>query len=230
MKEFLKKIPVSRRFVSNLIFILILFFLAYVYHNYYYVNARFHFPSKKQYTVKVAEKGIIKFVSGRQLEIKNDLSVTENITRNDSEITIQGKIDGQLDPVLVPLFNSSKYLTEIDLSDIESACSTNFNPLYPVGLRRLIFFMPDSALFDKQKWEINTCKRKLNCSYTLSIVEERTNVDMLCSGLIQESEIAMTGHLAVNSKRNGFDSVFLDITSSNSELVSSWTFEDSLIR
>jgi len=228
MRDFLKRFPLSRKTLSSPALILIIFLGIYLFHNYYYSNTSFHIPSKKQQTLQVVEKGNINFVSGNTLEIMNDYKTEENLSRVESFITINGKIDGRIDPVLVPLFNSRKYLTEVNTADIENACSPDFNPLYPVAIRRLIYFMPESALFDGQKWEINTCHGKLRCNYALSFKNKKASVEILCSGSIQNSEIAISGNLAVNKKLNGFDSVMLEITSSSPELVSNWILEDTL--
>jgi hypothetical protein len=228
MKEFFKRFPLSRRTLSRPVLVLIVFLGVYLFHNYYYSNKHFHIPSKKKQTLQVVEKGNIKYVSGGSLEIMNNYKTEENLSRIDSFITIQGKIDGRIDPVLAPLFNTKKYLTEIDVSDIEGACSPDFNPLYPVAIRRLIYFMPEGAIFDGQIWEINTCRAKFRCSYTLLLKNKKASVEMLCSGNIHNSEVAMSGNLAVNEKLNGFDSVTLEITSSSPELVSNWVFQDTL--
>lgn len=228
MKRIFNRAPFFKKYGIRILFVSVILLSFYMYRNYDYLNIRFHFPAKKYQTVSVHEKGEIKFVSGSHLKIENKYKNYENISRNNSFITIQGKIDGKIDPVLAPLFNSSKYLTEIDVNDIESACSQKFNPLYPTALRRLIFFMPDHPLFNDQRWEINTCQSKFRCSYALSTINKKWVVDMLCSGIILNSEVAMIGNLMINDKLNGFDFVFLEATASTPELVSNWTFTDSV--
>ena len=60
----------------------------------------------------------------------------------------------------------------------------------------------------------------------LKFNDEKASVEILCSGSIGDSDVAVSGDFAVNKKLNGFDSVDLEITSSTPELVSVWTFSD----
>lgn len=226
MDSFFKRSFFLRKNISKLVLISMIAVTAYLFRDRLFLNSRFRIQTGHQQVLNVHEKGRISYVSGRILDLKNEYEVEKKINREESVITVHGRIDGSIDPVLAPVFNSRNYLTEIDLSDVESACSAGFNPLYPVALRRLIYFMPEAELFDGQVWELNTCKGKFNCSYMLKLTDEKASVEILCSGGIGDSDVAVSGDLAVNKKLNGFDSVDLEITSSTPELVSVWTFSD----
>lgn len=226
MKEFFNKFFFSRKISSRLLLAGMLILGVYLFRDHLSMNSKFRIQTKNQQILNVIENGRITYTSGRIIDIKNEFSTEEKINRNESVVTVHGRIDGNIDPVLSPLFNSRNYFTEIDLSDIESACSPRFNPLYPSALRRLIYFMPEAGVFDGQVWEINTCDGKFNCSYTLKYPDKKASVELLCSGSIEGSEVALSGNLEVNKKLNGFDSVRLEITSSSPELVSNWVFND----
>lgn len=227
MDSFFKKYFFSRKNISKLVLISIIAVTAYLFKDRLFLNSKFHIQAGYQQVLDVYEKGKVTFSSGRVLDVKNEYKVEEKISRDGSVITVHGRIDGNIDPVLSPIFNSRNYFTEIDLADVESACSAGFNPLYPVALRRLIYFMPEAELFDGQVWELNTCKGKFHCSYVLRFSDKKASVEILCSGSIGDSDVAVSGNLTVNKKLNGFDTVTLEITSSAPELVSVWTFSNA---
>ena len=226
MSSFLRNHIFSRKNASKLVLVSIIAVILFLFRDYLFTNSEFHIQSKQQ-MFEIHEKGKISYPSGKVVEIKNEYSTEEKISRDGSVITVHGRIDGNIDPVLTPIFNSRNYFTEIDLSDIDCACSAGFNPIYPVAVRRLVYFIPETELFDGQVREINTCKGKLSCIYTLKFIDKKAFAELLCSGSMGDSEVAVSGIIGINKKLSGFDSINLEITASAPELVSSWTISDT---
>lgn len=198
-----------------------------LYHDHYYSKRFFRFPSKGHVVKNVSEKGILLFSSGNKVELKNEYLSKELVKREDSVIIIEGTTAGEFDPNLKPLIKSNDYIVEINTSEVPEACREKFVMQYPSFLRRFLYYMPSSPLFDGQKWEINACKGEIRCNYSLTIHDRSGKVEIICSGRVGDAQIAMSGDLEMNPKFNGFSSVTLQISSESPELVSKWKFSES---
>lgn len=183
----------------------------------------FSFQSADSIKKEVLEEGKISYKNGRSLDLKNSYNSLESRTNNNNRITLKGKISGTLDENLKPFIEGDSYTSEIDPG---SAVIDGFNPLYPVALRKLLYFMPQTGLFDQKKWEINAAGGEFPCSYTLSLGDAVRSVALQCSGRIGESSVIVTGNIGLNASFSGFTQTDLDISVENGLLSSNWRLSE----
>ena len=172
----------------------------------------------------VTETGKITFASGKVSTFENSYTAHEKRTFSNDILTLEGKIEGDLDPALKPLIRSDSYSQKIDLST--SYCPEDFVPHYPTALRAYIYFMPRTQLFDGQKWETVSCGGTFVCTYSVSMKEEKNSTDISCSGNLGETKTVITGVTVINENFDGFSSIKMEIVSENNDLTSVWNFEE----
>ena len=202
--------------------------VLYLYNNYHKQFTRFHFPSRSVNKKTVVELGKVKFVSGNELIFENRYKSTETVTKRGSKLTVTGKYEGKIDPKLKPHLKKDSYYIEIDPTESGFDISSDFSVLYPVALRRFLYFMPVKNLFDDKKWEIVTKNQEFICSYQLFLKVEKDYISITCSGVIGNSNAAMTGEIVLNKELNGFKSTELEITAEDTFQVSNWKFHEDL--
>lgn len=173
----------------------------------------------------VRENGKTTYKSGRNLSFKNKYKVQEKQTFSGGLLTLEGKIEGDIDPELRHFMPNDSYLQEIDLSG--SYCPVGFDPKYPANLRNYVYFMPRSPLFNGQKWTIFSCGGKFSCSYSVLMTERGNSIDILCSGHIGGTKTTIIGAAAINGNFDGFYSAAMAVTCENKELASSWEFHET---
>lgn len=224
---FIKKLIEKLKKSGSTIFILIgIVLILYLYNNYHKQFTRFHYPSKCVRQKTVTEEGKVKFKSGKELNFKNHYTSKESVTKSGTKLTVTGKYKGEIDPKLKPHIKESSYYIEIDTTGSGIDISSKFSALYPVALRRFLYFMPIGNLFDNKKWEIVTKDQAFSCSYQLFLKTQKNYVTLICSGLIGNSSAAMTGQIILNDQLNGFQSTSLDITVEDPGQISSWEFTE----
>ncbi|MGI6393186.1 MAG: hypothetical protein ACOX2F_00375 [bacterium] len=197
---------------------------ATLFHAYHHSKKIFNFPTKGSVIKNVSEEGELSFSSGGKLKLKNSYLAKESITKSGSTVKIEGVTAGEFDKNLKPLIKSSNYSVVIEQFTPPDKCDEKFAAQYPSFLRRLVYYMPNGALFNGQKWKIDACNSQLTCNYTFAFHDKRGNVEMMCSGQIGNTEIAVTGDLKVNRKFNGFSETSLEIFAESPEITSSWKF------
>lgn len=221
-RHFFKTLPILL-FLSG---ILAAFYLYFANHN---SKIFFSFKSRGPIVKNVTEIGELRFAPEKRLNLKNIYQIKEEAVVKDSLIQLNGKIDGKIDDVLKPLIKSDEYFFEIDWEKGDF-CPRNFVPHYPIALRRFIYFMPRSELFNGKKWEISACDGNFICAYSLILEEGERTVDLNCSGKIENNDVVLAGKLEINGAFDGFPRTDLEIISENSDLLSSWNFkEESLL-
>lgn len=185
----------------------------------------FSFQSTDQIKKEVVEVGKIKYKNGKSLDLRNSYNSLESRINSNNMITLKGTISGTVDEALKPFLDGSSYTSEIDLGTADTG---GFNPLYPVALRKLFYFMPKTELFDQKKWEIKAAGGEFPCSYTLRLAESVRSVDIQCSGKIKESSVILTGRVELNTTFSGFTRSDLDITAENALLSSNWKLSETI--
>lgn len=184
----------------------------------------FEFKPEAVLDKKIRETGKITYKSGRIQTFENNYISHEKRTFSNNILFLEGKADGDFDPVLKPLIKSYTYSQEIDTAS--SFCPENFVPHYPSALRGFIYFMPRTALFDGQKWEINSCGGKFSCSYFAAMKEGENKIDLGCSGSFGKTQTTISGSMKINESFDGFAGIEMEITSENDGLQSEWHFSE----
>ncbi len=195
---------------------------------YYFEKGRFSFPSRINYMKVVQEEGRIKYGSKEPIDIFNNYKANETVERSGSKLSVTGDIEGDIDPYFAPFVKSMFYYASIDLNDISSICEESFNPLYPVLLRRLSYYMPRTNLFDGQSWILTACEDQFVCNYSFLFKEKKPFVDYFCSGIIGGNNIALTGEIEISLKYSGIVSSNTEVTVSSPYFLSNWTFTDEI--
>ena len=186
----------------------------------------FEFPLISVVDRKVEETGGITYRNGRTLSLKNIYKVREKRNLSNQILTIEGKTEGEFDPLVKSLMKNDTYLQKIDLS--ASYCPADFVPHYPSSLRNFIYFMPRNPLFDGQKWELVSCGGKFSCSYSVSMKDTENPVDISCSGYIGETKTALSGTAVINGNLDGFSQIKMEMVTENKELTSIWNFYEEI--
>ncbi|MBR6243965.1 hypothetical protein IKR20_00150 [bacterium] len=185
----------------------------------------FSFQTADQIKKEVIEDGKINYKDGRSITLKNSYNSLESRNVSDDKIILKGTVNGRIDEALKPFIGGSSYTSEIDLGDTKI---DDFNPLYPVALRKLLYFMPKTELFDQKKWVIKAAGSEFPCSYTLSFSESSPSVGVQCSGKIKGSSVIMTGAIGLNASLSGFTKATLEISAENENLLSNWKFSETI--
>ena len=223
--------PKLTKFVrSNSIFriILILTICGSVYClNQDFQNSRlsFSFRSADQIKKEVIEDGKINYKDGRSITLRNSYNSLESRNVSNDKIILKGTVNGSIDETLKPFIGGSSYTSEIDLGNTKI---DDFNPLYPVALRKLLYFMPKTELFDQKKWVIKAAGGEFPCSYTLTLNGSSPSVTIQCSGKIKDSSVIMTGNIGLNASLSGFKNTTLEISAENANLSSDWKFSETV--
>lgn len=212
---------------STLFIVLGIVLVLYLYNNYHKQFTRFHYPSRSLNKKTVVETGKVTFKAGNKLEFKNNYESVETVTKNGSKLTVAGKYDGKIDQKLKPYLKEKSYSIEINTTGSGFDISSKFSVLYPVTLRRFLYFMPVGNLFDNKKWEISTKDQAFICSYELFLKAQKNYVTIVCSGSIGSSTAAVTGEIVLNSGLNGFKFTELEVTTEDRFHISSWKFIES---
>ena len=184
----------------------------------------FEFQPEAILDKNVTEKGEITYKSGKISTFENRYTAHEKRTFSNKILTLEGKIEGDFDPIFKPLIKGDAYSQKIDTST--SYCPEDFVPHYPTALRAYIYFMPRTPLFDGQKWEIVSCSGNFVCTYSVSMKEEKNSTDISCSGSIGETKTALSGTAVINGSFDGFSNIKMEIISENNDLASVWNFEE----
>jgi hypothetical protein len=215
--------------VSTIFIISGIVLILYLYNDHHRQFVRFHFPSRAIHKKAVVETGTIKYTTGEELTINNKYNSVENITKNGSELTITGKYEGEIDPKIKSFLKKSTYYIELDTADSGFDISSKFSALYPVVLKRFLYFMPAKRIFDNKQWKVATKNEEFSCSYQLFLKSDKNFISILCSGTIGDNNVAMTGDLVLNKSFNGYQSTELEITAENKYLVSDWKLREDFI-
>lgn len=184
----------------------------------------FEFKPEAVLDKKIRETGKITYKSGKIQTFENNYTSHEKRTFSNNILTLEGKTDGEFDPVLKPLMKDGTYSQKIDTSAL--FCPENFVPHYPSALRSYIYFMPRTPLFDGKTWEVTSCGGKFLCSYLASMKENENKIDLGCSGSIGKTQTTISGSMKINESYDGFTGIEMEITSENSELQSVWHFSE----
>lgn len=201
--------------------------IAALYHDHYYSKTFFKFPAKAKIIKQVSEQGTIVFATGVKLDLENHYISNETVAATGSTVKIEGTIEGDIDPHLKPVMNSDKYSTLLNLLQGDPGCDDKFVMQYPSFLRRFVYFMPSSPVFNGQTWQITSCSGQFVCNYSILQGKDKRTVEMLCSGKIGDADVAMTGDIKINRKFDGFSLILLDIVAQSPEMVSTWKFSEN---
>jgi hypothetical protein len=201
--------------------------IAALYHDHYYSKTFFRFPAKAKIVKQVSEQGTIVFATGVKLDLENHYISNETVTAKGSTVKIEGTIEGDIDPHLKPVLNSDKYSALLNVLQGDQRCDDKFAMQYPSFLRRFVYYMPSSPVFNGQTWQITSCQGQFVCNYSILQGKDRRTVEMLCSGRIGDADIAMTGDIKINRKFDGFSLIILDIVAQSPEMVSTWKFSEN---
>ena len=184
----------------------------------------FEFEPETALDKKISETGKITYKSGRIQTFENNYATHEKRTFSNNILFLEGKADGDFDPVLKPLIKSYTYSQKIDTS--ASFCPENFVPHYPSALRSFIYFMPRTALFDGQTWEVASCGGQFLCSYSASMKDDENKINLGCSGSIGKTQTTISGTMKINENFDGFAGIEMEISSENDGLQSEWHFSE----
>jgi len=222
--EKLKKNASTIFIISGIVLIL------YLYNNHHRQFVKFHFPSRSINKKVVIETGKIKYKTGEELAFNNKYNSVENVTKNGSVLTITGKYEGEIDPKIKPYLKNNTYYIELNTADSGFDISSKFSALYPVALKRFLYFMPAKSIFDNKRWKVVTKSEEFSCSYQLFLKNDKNFISILCSGVLGDNSIAMAGDIVLNKGFNGYQSTELEITVENQFLVSNWQFREDFIK
>ena len=221
----------NKKFILKLIPRLVVVFavisVVYIYQNGGFTGfnkTTFEFKPEAVLDKKIMETGKITYKPGKIQTFENNYISHEKRTFSNNILTLEGKTEGDFDPVLKPLMKGGTYSQKIDTST--SFCPENFIPHYPSALRGYIYFMPRTPLFDGQKWEVNSCGGKFFCFYSASMKEGENKIDLSCSGSIGETQTTTSGIMRLNENFDGFAGIEMEITSESGELQSEWHFSE----
>ena len=189
-----------------------------------FAGRTFEFKPESGLFKEIRETGKITYKSGKVSTFENRYTAFEKRSFSNNILTLEGKTEGDFDPVLKPLIIGNTYLQKIDLS--ASYCPEDFVPHYPTALRNYVYFMPRTPLFDGKTWDIFSCGQSFLCSYSVSMKDHENKIDFGCSGKIGETHSTLVGSAVINGSFNGFSSIEMTIVSENNDLSSSWSFEE----
>jgi hypothetical protein len=184
----------------------------------------FEFKPETGLFKEIKETGKITYKSGKVSTFENSYKAFEKRSFSNNILTLEGKTEGDFDPVLKPLMKDGTYSQKIDTST--SYCPEDFVPHYPSALRNYVYFMPRTPLFDGKTWDIFSCGQSFLCSYSVSMKDHENKIDFGCSGKIGETHSTLVGSAVINGSFNGFSSIEMTIVSENNDLSSSWSFEE----
>ncbi|MBO4710938.1 hypothetical protein J5681_03360 [bacterium] len=213
-----------KRVSKRLVFVFAIIAAVYIYRGGVFLPKTFEFQPETVLDKNITETGKITYASGKISTFENKYKAHEKRTFANSILTLEGKTDGDFDPVLKPLIKSDTYSQKIDLST--SYCPENFVPQYPTALRNHIYFMPRTQLFDGQIWEIVSCSGKFVCTYSVSMKEEKKSTGISCSGSLGDTKTMISGTAVINDSLDGFSRIKMTIVSENNDLLSTWNFEE----
>lgn len=219
-----------KRNVSTIFIISGIVLILYLYNNHHRQFVKFHFPSRATHKKAVIETGTVKYITGEELIFNDKYKSVENITKNGSVLTITGKYEGKIDPSLEPFLKNNTYYIELNTADSGFDISSKLSALYPVALKRFLYFMPAKSIFDNKKWKVVTKNEEFSCSYQLFLKNDKNFISILCSGVLGDNSVAMTGDIILNKSFNGYQSTELEITVENQFLVSNWQFQENFIK
>jgi len=227
--SFSKLKKIFQKYSGRAIILIGIILILHTYREYYSQKQYFNFSSHSNYIKSVEESGTIEYTATSDvLDLENTYDVNETIEKKGSLIFISGDIDGTVDPVIETFMKNKFYSANIDVDDTSVICKEAFNPLYPILLRRLAFFMPRTVLYNGQKWTVLLCDGEFQCDYSLKMRKKIPEVSYFCSGIFQGFEVALTGEVFINSNYSGFLSLKNEITISTQEYVSKWFFKDKI--
>ena len=213
-----------KRLSKRLVLVVAIIAAVFVYRGVFSQKTTFEFRPEALLDKKVTEKGEITYKSGKVSTFENSYTAHEKRTFSNDILYLEGKIEGDLDPVLKPLIRSDSYSQKIDLK--ASYCPEDFIPHYPTALRAYVYFMPRTQLFDGQKLEVSSCGGTFVCTYSVSMKEGKNSTDISCSGNLGETKTVITGVAVINDSFDGFSSIKMEIISENYDLTSAWNFEE----
>lgn len=213
-----------KRLSKRLILVFAIIAAVYVYRGNFSQETAFEFKPEAFLDKKIKETGKITYKSGKVSTFENRYTAFEKRTFSNNILTLEGKTEGDFDPVLKPLIKGDTYSQKIDLS--ASYCPEDFVPHYPAALRNYVYFMPRTPLFDGQIWEIISCGGKFVCTYSVSMKEEKNLTGISCSGSLGETKTAISGTAVINGSFDGFSHIEMMIVSENNDLSSTWNFEE----
>lgn len=222
--EKLKKNVSTIFIVSGIVLIL------YLYNNHHRQFVKFHFPSRSINKKAVVETGTVRHITGEEQTFNNRYKSVENVTKNGSVLTITGKYEGEIDPAIKPFLKNNTYYIELSTADSGFDISSKLSALYPVALKRFLYFMPAKSIFDNKKWKVVTKSGQFSCDYQLFLKNDKDFISILCSGALGDNSVAMTGDIVLNKNFNGYRSTELEITVENQFLVSNWELREEFIK
>jgi hypothetical protein len=136
----------------------------------------------------VEEEGQIEYSSSETVEFHNSYIVNEIVERNGAIVSVSGDMEGEIDSSLAMFINDRFFNSKIDLHDSNSICNEYLNPFYPVLIRRLNYYMPQTELFDNKKWKYSFCSGSFVCDYSLTMKGKNPpEISYFCSGDIDEN-------------------------------------------
>lgn len=213
-----------KRLSKRLMLVFAIIAAVLIYRGVFSTKTTFEFKSEALLDKKITETGKITYASGKISTFENRYTAHEKRSFSNDILTLEGKIEGDLDPALKPLIKSDSYSQKIDLK--ASYCPEDFIPHYPTALRAYVYFMPRTLLFDGQKWEIVSCGGTFVCTYSVSMKEEKNLTDISCNGNLGEIKTVILGSALINENFDGFSSIKMEIISENNDLTSAWNFEE----
>lgn len=218
----------NKKFILKLLPRLLVVFciiaVVYVYENGGFNKTTFEFKPEAVLDKKIRETGKITYKSGKISNFENSYKAHEKRIFSNNILTLEGKTEGDFDPVLKPLMKDGTYSQKIDTST--SYCPEDFVPHYPSALRSYVYFMPRTPLFDGKTWELNSCGGGFSCSYSASMKEKKNKIDFGCSGSIGETLATISGTIEINENFDGFSNIKMTIVCENNDLSSTWDFEE----
>lgn len=213
-----------KRLSKRLILVVAIIAAVYIYRGNFSQQTVFEFKPEAVLDKKITETGKITYKSGKISNFENRYTAFEKRSFSNNILTLEGKTEGDFDPVLKPLIKGDTYSQKIDLST--SYCPEDFVPHYPTALRNYVYFMPRNPLFDGQSWDLFSCGQSFLCSYSVSMKDDGNKIDLNCSGSIGKTRTTISGSMKTNENFDGFEGVEMEITSENDGLQSEWHFSE----
>ena len=114
----------------------------------------------------VTENGLLTYRSGEQVELENRYRLRREMSREKDHMRVTGRITGgQLDRRLRGLVPGDHFDVTFDTGVGADACPVTVSPLYPAGVRRVLFLLPDNYPYTGKVWSENFCQKRLLCRY-----------------------------------------------------------------
>ncbi len=177
--------------------------------------------------ILVSEKGILEFPDSSKKVIKNHYVASLMFKEKDGKLNISGTYTGKIDKKLQSIVKSHDIDFSLNFDNKVSFCPNNFSPLYPVSVKRLLYFFPKKHLFEGKLWKGYFCNGKLTCSYKIfKITKKDVKMGFRCSGSINNNRLVIFSTAKFDLYRRLFKKFNLNLMTFSKKIATTWIFDE----